>query len=68
LVRAFVIAFSTLAALQQAGKRKGEKFLHVHRPWRIETTPARLALCAQHPERDLFGSRSGADPKRAPAS
>jgi len=44
---AFVIAFPTPAALQQAGKRKWEKFLHVHRLWRAETAPARLALFAR---------------------
>lgn len=43
---AFVVAFPTPAALQAAGPRAWKKFLHVHRLWRTETAPARLALFA----------------------
>lgn len=39
--------FPTPLALQNAGKRKWEKFLHTHRLWRADTAPERLALMAQ---------------------
>jgi transposase len=39
--------FPTPAALQAAGKRKWEKFLHTHRLWHPDTAPSRLALFAQ---------------------
>ena len=44
---AFMRAFPTAAALQQAGKRRWEKFLHVHKLWRPETAPDRLGLWAR---------------------
>jgi transposase len=44
---AFVVAFPTPAALVTAGRRKWEKFLHVHKLWRPETTEKRLAIFAQ---------------------
>lgn len=44
---AFILAFSTPAALATAGRRKWEKFLHVHKLWRPETTEKRLAIFAQ---------------------
>ena len=44
---ALVQQFPTPLALQSAGKRKWEKFLHTHRLWRQDTAPARLALFAQ---------------------
>jgi len=44
---AFVEAFATPDALLQAGKRKWEKFLHVHKLYRPETYEKRLALFAQ---------------------
>ena len=44
---ALVQQFPTPLALQNAGKRKWEKFLHTHRLWRPDTAPARLALFAQ---------------------
>jgi transposase len=40
---AFVRAFPTAQALQQAGKRNWEKFLHTHKLWRSNTTD-RLTL------------------------
>lgn len=41
---AFVVQFPTPQALQSAGRRKWEKFLHTHRLWRDpETTERRLA-------------------------
>ena len=40
---AFVRAFPTAPALQQGGRRRWEKFLHVHRLWRAETAAERLA-------------------------
>jgi len=43
---AFVHSFPTAAALAQAGKRRWEKFLHVHKLWRPETAPERLRLWA----------------------
>jgi transposase len=39
----FIRSFPTAQALLQAGKRRWEKFLHVHKLWRPETAPARLA-------------------------
>ncbi len=39
---AFVQAFPTPAALSQAGKRKWQSFLHVHKLWRAQTAPERL--------------------------
>lgn len=44
---AFVQAFPTPAALTQAGKRKRQNFLHLHKLWRPETAPERLALWAR---------------------
>jgi transposase len=44
---AFVLAFPTPAALVTAGRRKWEKFLHLHRLWRPETKDKRLAIFAQ---------------------
>ena len=43
---ALVKAFPTPGALQSAGKRKWEKFLHTHRLWRKDTAPARLEVFA----------------------
>lgn len=40
---AFVQAFPTPKALQQAGQRTWEKFLHTHKLWRPTTAPPRLA-------------------------
>ncbi len=40
---AFVKLFPTPAALQKAGPRRWEKFLHVHKLWRPETAQERLA-------------------------
>jgi transposase len=40
----FVLSFPTPAALQKAGKRKWEKWLHAHRLWRPQTREARLAF------------------------
>ena len=39
--------FPTPLALQNAGKRSWEKFLHTHRLWRQDTAPERLALFAR---------------------
>lgn len=44
---AFLEAFPTPAALNKAGKRKWEKFLHVHKLYRPETYEKRLSLFAQ---------------------
>lgn len=44
---AFVQAFPTPAALEQAGQRRWEKFLHRHKLWRPDTAPQRLAAWAQ---------------------
>lgn len=44
---AFVEAFPTPEALVKAGKRKWEKFLHVHKLYRPETYEKRLSLFAQ---------------------
>jgi transposase len=43
---ALIQAFPTPLALQSAGQRKWEKFLHTHRLWRQDTAPARLELFA----------------------
>jgi len=43
---AFVRAFPTAVALRQAGKRRWEKFLHLHSLWRAQTAPQRLAAWA----------------------
>jgi transposase len=43
---ALVIQFPTPAALEQAGKRKWEKFLHTNRLWRPTTAPERLKIFA----------------------
>jgi transposase len=42
----FVQRFPTPQALQVAGKRQWEKFLHSHRLWRTESGPRRLELFA----------------------
>jgi transposase len=44
---AFVRSFPTAAALAQAGLRRREKFLHVHKLWRAETAPKRLSTWTQ---------------------
>ena len=44
---AFVRAFPTAGALKQAGKRRWEKFLHVHKLWRSDTATHRLGLWAR---------------------
>lgn len=44
---AFVAALPTPQLLQQAGRRKWEKFLHTHRLWRPQTRDDRLALFAR---------------------
>jgi len=44
---ALVQQFPTPQKLQEAGKRRWEKFLHTHRLWRKGTAPARLQLMAQ---------------------
>lgn len=43
---ALVVKFPTPVALQKAGKRNWEKFLHVHRLWRPDTAPERLKVFA----------------------
>jgi len=75
---AFVQTFPTAAALSQAGKRRWEKFLHVHRIWRPETTPQRLAAWAtrsttqcQHSHghrQKLVGAKSGGCAGESPAA
>lgn len=40
----FILAFNSPDALVEAGKRKWEKFLHVHKLYRPETASKRLAL------------------------
>lgn len=52
---ALVVKFPTPAALQAAGQRKWEKFLHTHRLWRPETATERLVIF----------SRANAWPSRA---
>jgi transposase len=44
---AFVLAFPTPRALQGAGKRKWEKFLHTHKLWRPQTATDRLEIFAR---------------------
>ena len=44
---AFVEAFATPEALAKAGKRKWEKFLHLHKLYRRETYQRRLDLFAR---------------------
>lgn len=44
---ALIVQFPTPAELAQAGKRKWEKFLHVHKLWRPETAQKRLELFAR---------------------
>jgi transposase len=44
---ALIQQFPTPLALQTAGKRKWEKFLHTHHLWRSDTAPARLELFAR---------------------
>jgi transposase len=44
---AFIEAFPTPARLLQAGKRRWEKFLHVHKLYRPETYEKRLEIFAQ---------------------
>lgn len=41
---ALISQFPTPAALQKAGKRRWEKFLHTYRLWRPSTAPERLKL------------------------
>lgn len=43
---AFLQQFPTPVALQTAGKRKWEKFLHTHKLWRPQTRDERLAVFA----------------------
>src|SRR4051794_6170764 len=43
----FLQHFPTAQALQQAGKRRWENFLHVSHLWRAESGPRRLELFAQ---------------------
>ena len=43
---AFLQEFPTPVALQTAGKRKWEKFLHTHKLWRPQTRDERLSLFA----------------------
>lgn len=43
---ALVKQFPTPMALQKAGKRRWEKFLHTHRLWRPDTAPERLKIFA----------------------
>jgi transposase len=43
---AFGRAFPTAAGLPHAGQRRRENFLHLHKLWRPETAPARLAAWA----------------------
>jgi transposase len=40
---AFVRAYPTPQALNKAGRRKWEKFLHTHKLWRPDTAPQRLS-------------------------
>jgi transposase len=44
---AFVLAFPTPQELQKAGRRKWEKFLHVHKLWRTQTVERRLEVFAR---------------------
>lgn len=42
-----VLSFPTPAALEQAGRRRWEKFLHTHRLWRKDTAEERMAIFAR---------------------
>lgn len=53
----FILAFPTPQVLVAAGKRKWEKFLHVHKLWRPETSAKRLEIFARA---DAFASPSSA--------
>jgi transposase len=44
---AFVRTFPTPQALRMAGRRKWEKFLHLHKLWRPQTVEGRMQLFAQ---------------------
>lgn len=44
---AFVLRFPTPQALQSAGRRQWEKFLHTHRLWRQESASNRLEIFAR---------------------
>ena len=46
----FVLAFPTPAALEAAGKRRWEKFLHTHKLWRPQTASQRLEIFARAAE------------------
>jgi hypothetical protein len=62
----FLQHFPTPQALQQAGKRRWETFLHASRLWRGESGPRRLALFSQlTPENAFF--RGSVRPERAVA-
>jgi len=43
----FVVAFPTPALLHQAGRRRWEKFLHLHKLWRPTTAEHRLEIFAR---------------------
>jgi transposase len=43
----FIIAFPTPQGLVQAGQRRWQKFLHLHKLWRPETVQKRLGIFAQ---------------------
>jgi transposase len=45
-----IIEFPTPQALQQAGRRRWEKFLHAHRLWRQKSAEERLAVFARATE------------------
>ena len=45
----FILAFPTPSALAKAGRRRWEKFLHVHKLWRPQSAEARLAAFGQSP-------------------
>ena len=42
-----VLSFPTPAALEQAGRRRWEKFLHTHRLWRKDTAEERMGIFAR---------------------
>lgn len=46
----FLLSFPTPGALQKAGRRQWEKWLHAHRLWRPQTAEARLAIFARATE------------------
>jgi transposase len=62
---AFVAKFPTPAALQEAGKRKWEKFLHAHKLARPATYEARLAIFSRAHE--FRGSQPTTDAKKVQA-